>query len=84
MQEKVVPVAYHYHEEWKPLVGRWVQIRLRGDLVDQGVIDDVTMDDNILWLQAGGGQDRRLILRDDRFQVWINYSWESPGSENLK
>lgn len=47
--------------------------------MDQGIIDDVTEDNEVLWLQAGGGQNRRLFLRDDRIDVWVNYKWESIG-----
>lgn len=72
-------MAYHPHEDWKPLIGQWVQLRIRGVLVDQGIIDDVTEDNEVLWLQAGGGQNRRLFLRDDRIDVWVNYKWESIG-----
>ncbi|MDQ0733434.1 hypothetical protein [Arthrobacter sp. B1I2] len=72
-------MAYHPHEDWKPLVGQWVQIRVSGGLVDQGTIDDVTQDNDVLWLQAGWGQNRRLFLRNDRVEVWINYKWESNG-----
>lgn len=73
-------MAYHRHEDWKPLVGQWVQIRIRGSFVDQGTVDHVTGDNEVLWLRADRALNRRLYLRSDLVEVWINYMWESDGN----
>jgi hypothetical protein len=74
-------VPYHPHDDWKTLVGRWVQIRVNCMLVDQGVVDAVTSDNSVLWLEADGALGRRLFMREDNFEVWVHYAWETRISE---
>lgn len=72
-------MAYHLQHEWFPVLGERVEIRSRGRIVDYGLVDSVTCDDEILWLSAEGSNTRRMIERRSQLEVWINYEWETLG-----
>ncbi|MGJ3190145.1 hypothetical protein [Paenarthrobacter sp. FR1] len=45
-----------------------------------GIVDAVTIDDEILWLASDGVNQRRLISKADGFEVWMTYKWETAGA----
>ncbi len=67
------------HREWLPLVGQVVEVRLEGNSIRRGRIDAVTPDDAMLWIAPDGAEARRLYLRNDGFEVWIDHRWESTN-----
>jgi uncharacterized protein YfaQ (DUF2300 family) len=73
-------MALHLQTKWQPLVGHWVVIKLHNEEIRRGVVDAVTDDDQILWLDGDGAESRRLYHRADGFHVWIDYKWETSGS----
>jgi hypothetical protein len=48
-------------EDWTLLQGRDVEIHDRKGMVDNGRVDAVTVDGNILWLLQDGAYPRRII-----------------------
>jgi hypothetical protein len=70
-------MALRCHTAWTPLAGQWVQIRNHGIPVDEGFVEMVTNDDQILWLSAEGLRSRRIIARSDGCEAWIDYKWET-------
>ncbi|MCI0142115.1 hypothetical protein KNN17_11045 [Arthrobacter bambusae] len=73
-------MTLHKQDDWLPLVGEMVQIRISGRFVRTGVVDAVTIDDGILWLAADGVNQRRLISKADGYEVWMTYKWEAAGA----
>ncbi|MDR6989206.1 hypothetical protein J2Y66_003721 [Paenarthrobacter nitroguajacolicus] len=76
-------MASRLQHNWRPLVGRTVTVKLQTHEVRTGVVDAVTADDQILWLDCHGNNPRRLFERSDGFQIWIDHNWEHErSSEN--
>ena len=73
-------MTYHKQDDWLPLVGETVQSRINRRFVRTGIIDAVTIDDEILWLAADGVNQRRLISKADGYEVWMTYKWETAGA----
>jgi hypothetical protein len=72
-------MALHLQQKWQPLVGQLVIVKLQGEDIRRGIVDAVTADDQILWLDGNGAESRRLFERSDGIQVWIDYKWETRG-----
>lgn len=72
-------MAFHFQHEWHPLVGQQVVVRLHGNVVRYGIVDAVTEDDEVLWLNLEGPASRQLFERSEGFEVWIDYKWETRG-----
>jgi hypothetical protein len=56
-------------DDWRTLSGASVEIRQQGSIICKGIVDDVTDDGRILWIQsviAG----RRLFDKADFYQAW--------------
>ncbi|MBP2268427.1 hypothetical protein [Arthrobacter sp. Rue61a] len=49
---------------WRLLVGQAVQIRRDNVVVDQGVVDAVTPDGSVLWLNQKGAVGRRMVVKE--------------------
>src|SRR4029453_1618969 len=50
--------------DWRPLVGLDVQIWRGNKIVDQGLVEAVTDDGNVLWLKQQGAINRRLVMKE--------------------
>ena len=72
-------MAFHLQPKWQPLIGQLVIVKLHDEEIRRGVVDAVTDDDQILWLDSDGAEPRRLFHRADGFNVWIDYKWETDG-----
>ena len=70
-------MAFHLQPKWQPLVGQLVIVKLLDEEIRRGVVDAVTDDDQILWLDSDGAEPRRLFHRADGFKVWVDYRWET-------
>ncbi|AOY74294.1 hypothetical protein PVT25_05950 [Paenarthrobacter ureafaciens] len=70
-------MAFHLQPKWQPLIGQLVIVKLQDEEIRRGVVDAVTDDDQILWLDSDGAEPRRLFHRADGFNVWIDYKWET-------
>ncbi|BCW44693.1 hypothetical protein [Arthrobacter sp. StoSoilB5] len=66
-------MALHLHQHWQSLVGRHVLIVRNGAVVRSGTVDDVTVDDEALWLARDGAEPRRLIEKIDGYEVWMEH-----------
>lgn len=69
-------MGFHLQPKWQPLIGQLVIVKLQDEEIRRGVVDAVTDDDQILWLDSDGAEPRRLFHRADGFNVWIEYRWE--------
>ncbi|AOY71059.1 hypothetical protein IG195_15870 [Arthrobacter sp. TES] len=70
-------MAFHLQPKWQPLIGQLVIVKLQDEEIRRGVVDAVTDDDQILWLDTDGAEPRRLFHRAEGFKVWIDYKWET-------
>ncbi len=71
-------MTVHLQHNWLPVIGEAVEIRLNGQTVRHGIVDNVTNDDSILWLMADHPYHRQMVNRADGYEVWIRYIWEKP------
>jgi hypothetical protein len=51
-------MAFHLQPKWRPLIGQLVIVVLQDDEIRRGVVDAVTDDDQILWLDGDGAEHR--------------------------
>ncbi|MGR0161226.1 hypothetical protein [Paenarthrobacter nitroguajacolicus] len=56
---------------WRSLVGQSVQIRQGDHILDQGVVDAVTVDGRVLWLIQQGPVERRIVMKERGSGLWI-------------
>lgn len=56
---------------WRSLVGYAVQIWHGNQVVDQGVVDAVTADGDVLWLVQRGAVERRMVVKERGVGLWI-------------
>lgn len=66
-------MTLHLHQHWQPLVGRHVVIIRNGIVIRHGRVDDVTVDDEAIWLDRDGAETRRLFERIHGFEVWMEH-----------
>lgn len=57
--------------DWTLLPGLSVQIRFAGEEVCAGIIDCVTPDGEILWIDSGAGM-RRLVEKPFGYEAWLD------------
>jgi len=57
--------------DWSSLVGHTVELRRHGQMVRQGLVDAVTDDSTILWLQPDALHGRQLIMHADGYDVSV-------------
>jgi hypothetical protein len=69
-------MVLHWQNDWVPLLGRAVEVRLYNQAVRTGTVDAVTADGNILWLASHSLHLRRMFARHDGYTVWTHYDWE--------
>lgn len=59
------------HPSWSDLIGAVVEIRLRGEPVDTGEVEEATADSSILWISANGVRPRTLYDAASGYEVWV-------------
>ena len=57
--------------EWKHLVGCTVEVRHDGHPLRNGVVEEVSSDSSIMWLQFDGVHGRQLIMKTDPYEMYI-------------
>lgn len=62
--------------DWNALPGITVEIRQNGHKVCSGIVDDVTPNGDILWIQQTNGE-RRLYEKSSCYEAWT--SEDRPG-----
>jgi hypothetical protein len=62
-------MTYRLVHDWNALVGAAVEIHQNDTVVCTGIVDAVTNDDQILWIQSPV-EGRRLFERAESFQAW--------------
>lgn len=65
-------MALHNHATWNCLVGAYVEMRRKGEVVRAGTVEDVMHDSSALWLAAEGAHSRAIFEAADGFEVWID------------
>ena len=58
-------------DDWRDLVGRYVEIRKDGKVVRTGYVNDVTHAANALWLEHHGGYLRQLFEKAEGYSAEI-------------
>ncbi|MEV7649084.1 hypothetical protein [Arthrobacter sp. NPDC089319] len=58
-------------EDWAVLKGVTVDVRLNGRVICSGVVDAVTADGSILWVQPAGSE-RRLFEKRRSYEAWTD------------
>ncbi len=71
-------MAFHRQDSWAPVAGEWVQIRSGGRTVDEGRVDFVTADEELLWLCAHGATTRRIVAKAEGYEVWKDCNCPPP------
>jgi hypothetical protein len=59
-----------YVKDWTTVTGASVEIRLQGTPVDNGLVDAVTNDGTILWVQ-NPAQTRKLYEKTEYYETWV-------------
>lgn len=57
-------------DQWQSLIGETVEVRLRGEVYRQGLVDDAMPDASGLWIAAHGAAQRESIDAASGFKVW--------------
>lgn len=57
--------------EWKNLVGYTVEVRRDSHRLRNGVVEAVSSDSSMLWLQFDGVHGRQLIMKTDSYEIYI-------------
>lgn len=63
-------MAGRYVEDWTNLAGRTISVRRGGRLIRVGLVDAVTPDGDMLWLQSEGVEPRALFHKADHYTAW--------------
>jgi nucleoid-associated protein YgaU len=66
-------------QEWLPLAGEFVEVRLDEQLIRSGWVDAVTSDGEILWIAAQGAEPRTMFERSQCFTVRIESDLDSAS-----
>lgn len=57
--------------EWENLVGCTVEVRRGGHRLRNGVVEAVSSDSSMMWLQFDGVHGRQLIMKTDPYEIYI-------------
>ena len=57
-------------EDWQQLVGSWVELRSRGNVVRTGEVEVVTEDSSVMWLKFNGNHGRQMVAKTDGYEVF--------------
>lgn len=68
---------FHRQQDWLPLEGEFVEIRLDDKPIRSGRVDAVTTDGEILWISALGAEPRMMFERFQGFTAWLEFTWEN-------
>ena len=58
-------------DEWKNLVECTVEVRRDGHRLRNGVVEAVSSDSSMMWLQFDGVHGRQLIMKTDPYEIYI-------------
>ncbi|MEV8042115.1 hypothetical protein [Arthrobacter sp. NPDC080082] len=64
-------MTHYRQDDWKHLLGAFVEIRKDGALVRKGLVDAVMPDSSALWIAAEGLSSRGLIDAAEGYEVWV-------------
>lgn len=56
-------------EDWRELVGSWVELRSGGSVVRTGEVEVVTEDSSVMWLKFNGTHGRQMVAKTDGYEV---------------
>ncbi|MDQ0079187.1 hypothetical protein [Arthrobacter oryzae] len=56
-------------ENWRMLIGSWVELRHEGRLVRTGEVEDATADSAVMWLKFNGNHGRQLVAESDGYEI---------------
>ena len=59
------------HVEWNLLINTVVEIRLHGQRIRTGLVEDVMPDSSALWLAADSNSPRQMFEVSQGHQVWV-------------
>ena len=57
-------------EDWRELVGSWVELRSGGSVVRTGEVEVVTEDSSVMWLKFNGNHGRQMVAKTDGYEVF--------------
>lgn len=57
-------------EDWRELVGSWVELRSGGSVVRTGEVEVVTEDSSVMWLKFNGTHGRQMVAKTDGYEVF--------------
>lgn len=57
-------------EDWRELVGTWVELRSGGSVVRTGEVEVVTEDSSVMWLKFNGTHGRQMVAKTDGYEVF--------------
>lgn len=58
-------------DDWRALNNIHVEIRLGARILCYGLVDAVTADGTVLWVNPAG-EERRLYEKSDAFEAWVD------------
>jgi hypothetical protein len=58
-------------EDWRELVGSWVELRSGGSVVRTGEVEVVTEDSSVMWLKFNGTHGRQMVAKTDGYEVFL-------------
>jgi len=70
-------VDLHLQPDWHRALGQYVEIRLHGKALRNGIVEAVMPDGSILWISAEGPHGREMIERAEGKQVFARYPWDT-------
>ena len=59
------------YPDWNRLIGAYVQIRRKNQVIRSGVVDDAMPDSSILWLASDGINPRAMFEAADGCAAWV-------------
>ncbi|MDQ0618346.1 hypothetical protein [Arthrobacter globiformis] len=72
----------HLQPDWQRALGQRVEVWRGGKLVRKGTVEAVMPDDSLLWISAEGISPRRMISRQDGYQVFTHFLPPSPENDH--
>ena len=57
-------------DDWRELVGSWVELRSGGSVVRTGEVEVVAEDSSVMWLKFNGNHGRQMVAKTDGYEVF--------------
>ena len=61
----------HKHVEWSLLINTFVEIRLHGQVIRTGFVEEAMPDSSTLWIAADQDGPRQMFETAQGHQVWV-------------